>query len=136
MSSKIVKTILFAPHMTPLAGIAGILGIDPATFKPIEAFTRPVARDQFQQITGLTQAIPLMKLEPEHVTEVTMTGTKLIDAVRASKLHDPELVTRLTELLVDAGNKLIDNNHVQHNGAGGQPQAHPQRGQVAGAGRL
>jgi hypothetical protein len=118
-STKTAKTVLFAPHMAPLVAVANILGIDFSTFKPKESFAHPVGRDQFQQITGLVNVIPTMKLKPEHVTEVAETSEKLVHELRVSGQQDPELVTKLTEHLLDASNKLIDNNHAGQNGNAG-----------------
>ncbi len=124
------KTKTFPPHLAPLARIATIIGFDLETSALIKDSTGLTTRDQLQQAIGLASAVSLMDIKkPEHVTEVTMTGAKLIEAMRRSRLHKPEFVSQLIEHLVDVGNKLSNNYHVKQNGAGDvagvQPQAKP-----------
>jgi|SRR3989344_3941654 len=123
MKPNTTKTVQFAPHLAPLAGIANLIGIDPVTFEQIEGSTGLVKRDQLQRAIGIADMIPLMDIKkPEHLEEVTKTSSKLIGAMKQSRLHDREMFAMLVDHVVGAGNKLSHNyHHTKQNGTGNKP---------------
>jgi len=128
MQPNTTKTVQFAPHLAPFAGIAVLIGVDPVTFKQIEGSTGLTKRDQLQRAIGIADMIPLLDIKKyEHLDEATKAGAKLIDTMKRSRLHDREMFATLVDHIVGAGNKLSYHYHQKQNGTGDAPAVQTQQ---------
>ena len=91
---------LVAPHMAPLAAILA-LG------------TNFGSQSTYQQVIGITSVIPLMKLKPEHITELT-TGLAELTKKRFLGQYAESAKNRIAA----AHDQLVTNNAQAQNGAG------------------
>ena len=96
------QTKLVAPHMSALSVIAALMSDSVLS-----------SQTKLQHLIGAAKTIPGMKLQPEHVVEVTKGLDRQIDEIRDTNFQFGKAAI---EHLTTASEQLVANNKVARNG--------------------